>query len=272
MSYLPLRFEASDVFPKKNIAVRPGVHIMLSSGTIPDKMGRESGTTEPVFELNYNRKNNLYAEVNRKPVEIRPGYASLGFLGQAAGYAEYDRGDEIELYSIWVSPSAFDGFCEAVCGKSGAGFRSFQKGAYYCRDFKNDAREESIITKLDSCFSKDPDKLNKLLLECYILELLSMNIERLFREDCSGNQLIRLSKTDMGSLIYAREVRLNRLESPPTLLELSRMIHMNDCKLKRFPVKLSHEPTIGSYQRRHPGCPDAGKDSPRRSGEAQAGR
>ncbi|MDU5083001.1 MAG: AraC family transcriptional regulator [Bacillota bacterium] len=37
----------------------------------------------------------------------------------------------------------------------------------------------------------------------------------------------------MERLVYAREILLNRLESPPTLLELSRIIQMNDCKLKR---------------------------------------
>src|SRR5699024_6474896 len=75
------------------------------------------------------------------------------------------------------------------------------------------------------------DSLNKLLLESHILELMSINIERLACRDCSKN-LNQISKTDMDTLIYAREILLNRLESPPTLLELSRIIHMNDCKLK----------------------------------------
>jgi AraC-like DNA-binding protein len=38
---------------------------------------------------------------------------------------------------------------------------------------------------------------------------------------------------DVDCLTYAREVLLSKLDSPPSLLELSRMIHMNECKLKR---------------------------------------
>lgn len=32
MSYLPLKFESSNIFPKEIIAIRPDVHIMVSSG------------------------------------------------------------------------------------------------------------------------------------------------------------------------------------------------------------------------------------------------
>lgn len=232
MSYLPLKFESSNIFAKEIIAVRPDVHITISSGILPDKAERKCGTTSPVFELSYSRKNSISGEVNNIPVKLRPGYSSLGFLGQTTGHFEYDKGEKIQLYSIWVSSSAFDNFCEAVCGKKDVGFNSFQKGSYYCCDFKSDPREENIIKKLDLCFAEGSDSLNKLLLESYILELMSINIERLVCKDCSKN-LNQISKTDMESLAYAREILLNRLESPPTLLELSRLIHMNDCKLKR---------------------------------------
>ncbi len=233
MSYLPLKFESSNIFPKETIAIRPDVHIMVSSGIFSNNTKRQSGTTAPVFELSYTRKNFIYGEVNRVPVELRPGYSSLGFLGEASSQSEYSSGEEVQLYSIWVSPYTFDGFCEAVCGKSNIGFRSFQKDTYSCCGFKSDAREESIINKLDMCFIKEANQINRLLLESYVLELLSINIERLICMNSGREYESQLSRADMDSLTYAREILLNRLESPPTLFELSRIIHMNDCKLKR---------------------------------------
>ncbi|MFV0413744.1 MAG: helix-turn-helix domain-containing protein [Oscillospiraceae bacterium] len=209
------------------------MHITLSSGVFPNKTERVAGTTAPVFELSYNQQNSLYAEVNKTPVEFRPGHTSLGFLGQVTSHATYNSGEAIHLYSIWVSPPAFDRFCEAVCGKSSTGFHSFQKGNYYCCDFKYDAREEGLVKKLGACLAKPADNMNLLLLESHILELLSINIEKLLGEGCSENRLAGLSKADIKCLAYAREVLLARLASPPTLLELSRMIRMNDCKLKR---------------------------------------
>lgn len=230
MSYLPLQYGKSNIFPQKIITVRPDVHMMFSGGTLPQRMTRETNTTSPIFELSYSRKNTLYGEVNRTPMEIRAGYTSLGFLGKVTGHAEYKSGEEIELYSIWVSPRAFDGFCEAVSGKSGIGFGSFMQGAYGYHNFKSDAREENLKRKLEGCFTAGTGQLNRLLVESYLLELLSINIERLLCPDAAH---LNLSKADMEQMAVAREILLDRLTAPPSLFELSRILHMNDCKLKR---------------------------------------
>ena len=231
-TYLPLKFDKSDIFPRKIIDIRPDVHITVSDGTLPDKTERNAGTTAPVFELSYNRNTPLCGEVDGIPVNLQPGYASLGFLGHSAGHSEYNGGEEVLLYSIWVGPEAFGSFCKAVSGRDDVGLHSFLKSSYFCQSFKSDAREESIIHKLDVCFSQNTNTFNKLLLESYLLELLSINIEKLFCGDCH-NRPGGLTKTDMEQLEYAREVLLSRLDAPPSLLELSRIVHMNDCKLKR---------------------------------------
>lgn len=204
--------------------------MMFSAGTLSQSMVRETGTTSPIVELSYSRKNTLHGEVNRSPMEIRAGYTSLGFLGEVSGRAQYESGEEVELYSIWISPCAFDGFCEAVSGKSGIGFQTFCHGAYSRRDFKSDAREEAIKRKLETCFTAGRDHFNRLLVESYLLELLSINIERLI---CADTVHQNLSKTDMKQMTIAREILLSRLDTPPSLLELSRILHINDCKLKR---------------------------------------
>ena len=85
-------------------------------------------------------------------MELRPGYATLGFLGETSAYSEYHSGQEVHLYSIWVSPYSFDGFFVKLSAvKSSIGFRSFQKDSYSSYGFKCDAREESIMNKLDLC-------------------------------------------------------------------------------------------------------------------------
>lgn len=231
MSYLPLQYGESNIFPRKIIAVRPDVHIMFSAGTLPQSMTRATTATSPIFELSYTRKNTLYGEVGRVPMEVREGHTSLGFLGEVSGHSEYERGAEIELYSIWVSPQAFNGFCEAVSGKTGIGFGSFMQGAYSHHDFKSDAREENLKRKLEACFTVGTGSFNRLLVESYLLELLSINIERLIGTNEAGQ---KLSRADREHMAAAREILLDRLAAPPSLFELSRTLHMNDCKLKRL--------------------------------------
>lgn len=233
MSYLPLTFEASDIFPRKCITLRPGIHIMMSSGILENSLERKNAATASIFELSYNRRDALHGEVGHKSVELKPGYASLGFLNQACGHSEYDSGVKIHLYSIWVSPTVFNDFCRAAGGSSCADFHTFQQGAYYNCNFKTSPREESILYKMDDCFNHDTGEMNLLFLESQILELMSLNLERLFGKNDMEHAEVSLSRSDIDSLILAHEILLSRLQNPPSLLELSRLLQMNDCKLKR---------------------------------------
>ena len=247
MSYLPLTTDASTIFPTQTISVRPDVTIMVSSGTMLEKTQRNTGTTAPIFELSYSRKNSLVGEVNHTCVELQPGHAALGFIGEVAGQAEYDNGQNILLYSIWVSPRAFSRFYRDVTGKENVDFHSFQKNDYNFCAFKTDAQDERIMRRLDLCFANGQAP-NKLLLESYVLELLSINLGRLSCGHCCENCGSRLSRTDCENLAYAREILLDRLETPPSLLELSHMIHMNDCKLKQS-FKQYYGKTVYSFIR-----------------------
>jgi AraC-like DNA-binding protein len=245
-SQLPLRSDQSNIFAIKTIAVRPGVHIMVSSGIFQKSQERTTEAFAPIFELSYNRRDDIQGEVNKRLVELKPGYASLGFIHHASGHSEYKAGFDMKLYSIWVEPEAFNAFCRAVSGRSHAVFSLFQKGDYHTLPFKTDAQEEYVLSTIDRCL--EAGRLNILFLESQVLELLSLNLERLLGMECSGVRSVILSKTDRENLLLAREILLNRLESPPSLLELSHLIRMNDFKLKRS-FKLYFGKTVYEYIR-----------------------
>lgn len=234
MSDLPLKSKISEIFPRKRIELRPGVHLWISSGVLEHKLQRKASTTAPILELAYSRKKTLHSEMNRASVEIQPGYSHLGFLGQTTGYSEYNCGEEVEVYSIWVEPAVFDSFCHAVGGSEKTCFRSFlgTTSCYY--HFKHDAREEGILNALSQSLFSSEDRMNFLLLESRILELLSINIERLLCSDRTDGRTLHLTSADAERLHNAREILLHRLDCPPSLLELAHMIQMNDFKLKRL--------------------------------------
>lgn len=243
----PFRYEASDVFPCRILSIRPELYIIMSAGTFTDKTKINTATTSPMFELSYTRKGSVFGEVDNTLVELQPGHALVGFMGSVCSHAEYNRGENVHTYSIWASPRAFNGFCESVSGRSDTFFQDFQSKNYVCHHCRIDVREESILRKLDGCLSGERNTINRLLIESSVLELLSINLERLLCEGCRRDA-IGLSRTEVDSLKLAREILLNRLESPPSLLELSRLVHLNDCKLKRT-FKLLFGKTVYGYVR-----------------------
>ena len=169
MFELPLESEVSSVFPSKRVEVRPGVQLWISSGTMKQKLQRKASTTSSIFELAYSQEKSLYSELGRASVEIKPGYSNLGFLGQTTGYSEYNCGEEIKLYSIWVEPQTFNDFCQAVSGDTNLGFHSFQNISCPYYSFKHDAHEECLLNKLGKALESSNDKLNRLLLESQVL-------------------------------------------------------------------------------------------------------
>lgn len=247
MLHTPFCYKASDIFPRRVLSIRPELHIIMSAGTFTDKTKRDTATTSPMFELSYTRKGSIFGEVENTLVEVKPGHALVGFMDSVCAHAEYDRGEDIQLYSIWASRNVFNGFCEAVCGKSDTSFQDFLNQKYACHQCRMDTQEERILGKLDRCFFCEHDMINRLLVESCVLELLSINLERLLY-DGSKSDVRGLSRTDVDSLKYAREILLSRLESPPTLLELSQAVHLNDCKLKRT-FKLLFGKTVYEYVR-----------------------
>lgn len=248
MQQLPLRFEQSAIFAVKDVAVRPGVHIAVSSGVFQKNLEHTSEAFAPIFELSYSRGDDIQGEVNKRLVELKSGYALLGFINHASSYAEYKAGFAMKLYSIWVEPAVFNVLCNAVSGKPDVTFSLLQKGDYHTVPFKTDAQEEYLLSKIDRCMEDKADRLNSLFLESQILELLSLNLERLLEIESPSAASAVLSKTDIAYLHKAREILLHRLESPPSLLALSRLIHMNDCKLKRA-FKLYFGKTVYEYIR-----------------------
>lgn len=249
MSDLSLKFKSSSGFPlRKQIEVRPGVQLFFSSGIIDRKLQWVTATTSPIFELAYSQKNSLYSELGNVPVEIKPGYSNLGFLGETRSRSEYQCGEEIRTYSIWVEPHIFDDFCEAVCGEKGQKFSAFQNFACPYYSFRHDTREEILLSKLDNEMEMSTGQLNRLLLESQVLELLSINIERLLCPDWKEDRPLPLSAADMECLHNAREILIRRLDCPPSLQELSYLIRMNDYKMKRL-FKQYYGKTIYQYLR-----------------------
>ncbi len=231
MGSLPLKYEQADVLAAKKLILRPEVQLFFSIGKFQDDKRHCTEITAPLFELSYNRKSRIQSEINRQPFEFKTDYSLLGFMNRVNSHTEFAQGEEIQFFSIWVRPNTFNSFLQAVSGQTKFDFGSFLSGSYRLQQFKTDAREEQLLYKLEQQLTVSSDQLNLLLVESQVLELLSLNLERLLGIDAAHKN--HLSSSDKESLLAAREILLSRLESPPSLLELSRLIHMNDCKLKR---------------------------------------
>ena len=85
-------------------------------------------------------------------------------------------------------------------------------------------------------------KIRELLLSSKALELLNLSISRMGLKD----ELLILSVSEIDKMVKAKHLLEQRMENPPSLLELARLLGTNDCTLKKS-FKQYHGCTIYEY-------------------------
>lgn len=92
------------------------------------------------------------------------------------------------------------------------------------------AEISSVLQQILACPYQGLTK--RLFLESKVLELTAFLASGL-QPDCSSLLTPGLSADTLDCLYQARQILLERLAQPPTLLELARQVGLNDCSLKR---------------------------------------
>lgn len=107
-------------------------------------------------------------------------------------------------------------------------FNRLLKGqAFRCYNFEYDARSLVLVKQLIADFENAIRSL--LMMEASALELLNIHMNQLFFLTPSPN---RFSKGDIQKLHRAKQVLESCMTDPPSLLALSKMVGLNDFKLK----------------------------------------
>ncbi len=75
--------------------------------------------------------------------------------------------------------------------------------------------------------------IKRIYLESKVFELMSLLVEADLIERGGKKDIPKLKNDDIQRIHYAKEILSQRLQNPPSLLELARLTGLNDCTLKR---------------------------------------
>lgn len=168
--------------------------------------------------------------MDREAIEFLAGTPYLQFLTDVNCSTEYKPGEYFSHLQICLPPKTFDRYWLMAGGSSRLTFQSFSHSqGFDIRCMELSLPEKLLLSALLRELEAFTQTQNRLLLECHCLELLSVNLCRLNgREHCQNAHSYKRETMER-----AREVLLTRLENPPTLTELSRIVGTNECTLKR---------------------------------------
>ena len=137
------------------------------------------------------------------------------------------------LCGVSINEDLFDSLFECV----GRGQPFFYQG-YYSISISE------YIQEIES--SKHKGLVNKTFLDSRMMLLLSMNLEQYQSDLTSSSKQVLLRKYDLKKIIEARKILIANYQNPPTIIELSRKVGINQQKLKKG-FKLVFDTTINKY-------------------------
>ncbi len=230
-----------------NRTERMKLHSQMGEGSIHRLVPRaDLGMAIAEFKLHNNQTVDLHTEtamvelscclqgtrevhVSGVQYQVTPGSYALQFANPARSSMHFGSDQAFHVLSIGIPISTFHHFMEDVGGARSVDFHRIIGGQSY-RMFQETMDPVAVVLLKKMLDSARGQGTRNLEIECGILELMS----RAFRTFLLNDKPVstKLSKTDRAKIEQAKEIVLARMAAPPSLIELSRLIGLNDYKLK----------------------------------------
>lgn len=206
---------------------RHDMDIVISEMTFNREFAMPINTSTPMVELNYCLQGSREVHVNGKSYAFTPGMCSLQLIQETGVHFEFDGNQPYVMLGIGIPVATFHHFVADASGSRSVDFSKLL-GQRKFRIFQEtvDPATSIILNRLMQSVHKG--EIRNLEMECSVLELLSSA----FQSFLVDRKPHRLSDSDMQKIRQARDMILERMTDPPSLIEISRMIGLNDYKLK----------------------------------------
>lgn len=206
---------------------RPDLEIVCSNLTCHGDFVMPVVTRSPMVELLFCLQGTRVVHIERKPYEMVSGMCALQLIDEVGSRFEFAGNEPYQMLGIGISVSTFHRYIEDFSGERHLDFSNLLGRQPY-RLFQEsiDPAASVIVGRLTHSMQKSGVK--NLEMECHVLELLLSAFQSFF----SDPKRTSLSGIEMQKIKQARDIVLERMANPPSLVELSRMVGLNDNKLK----------------------------------------
>ncbi|MED1802716.1 helix-turn-helix transcriptional regulator [Brevibacillus porteri] len=216
----------------RRVIPRPGLELVESSYSLQENRVMDLQSQAAMVELSFCLEGSGEFVVSGSQHEFLPGSCSLQLMNDFHAHFMYRAdvphrsvgiGISVEQFNEWVAESD-EGAAYSFQGLLGnQAYRLFRMPLQ-----PNMAR---MLQQLND-FSSSHLKLRRLHTEGKILEIVSTALDTFLFEREENRPRSQLSRSDREKIHNARDILLENMESPPSLIELARMAQLNEYKLK----------------------------------------
>ncbi|MBP1988581.1 helix-turn-helix domain-containing protein [Paenibacillus eucommiae] len=217
----------------RRMATASGMEIVESDFCMRKDSRIQMQSSAAMAELSFCMQGSGEVEVaEHKKHELLQDSCSLQLIRDFSASFGYEGGKDFRSVAIGIPVALFDYYVGGFEKKDNLSFAALLRSKSF-RMFRKPV--DSVTTRLLHELINCPytHGMRELFVESRALELIYRYLEIFLLElDGSRRQSSQLSRTEQGKIGEAKQLLLHRMESPPSLLELARLVGLNDYKLK----------------------------------------
>ena len=221
----------------RRVQLRPGIELIIENLKLRDNLILEAEYNEAniAFGISFCLTGNARGKVYGMEEEfnIAPGQGSLGFALKRQGSMEYQLGQRVRVISLVMEPMIFNTFIDAQVMYIPTQLEQIINGKYnsfYLQNFHMNSAMRMVAQQIINCPYQGLTR--RLYLESKGIEILAYYTELLSQQPVSYQKEISLKPDEINRIYYAKEILFKNFQNPPSLIDLAKLVGLNDYKLK----------------------------------------
>ncbi|CQR57656.1 helix-turn-helix transcriptional regulator [Paenibacillus riograndensis] len=226
--------------------LRPGMEVIMADFQITDDHIMHLHGNLPMVDLTFWIQGNIEISHSGIQEQISAGLGHLTFGQEEQIELKYTAHEAFAICEVRLATALFDAFMDEL-GLARYTYSAILDGRLNCMFSQSILpKVQTILQDMRSHPFAGP--LRKMFLEGKTLELLALCFQHTLLEDEAPSQRRtgRLRKDDIERVREAGRILQQRMEQPPSLLELSRLAGISDSKLK-FGFRELYGTTVFGY-------------------------
>lgn len=208
----------------ENIKIQEDFHLLKTQYLFNQATQIEAKQNDKKFVITICQKGNTsYINNDNQRINFKEGFTSISLFNQTEGFREFED-KEVKQVRLILSES----FIERNLKES--------LSVKYFHENKNLNLISFSPTSLASQFLLDDilncslkGELGTLYIQAKALELLTLELSKLEENSME----IVLDSYDKDAIYKAKEILIDNLKNPPSIVELAKKVHLNEFKLKK---------------------------------------
>ncbi len=171
------------------------------------------------------------SEISNFKINPLANHTIVNFITKDKGQIFYKKNSEIKNIMIYIKlPFLYEFFKENKKIKSFLAKIEKEKFSQSIKVKKTDTKTKVCALQIYKSLCKSAHDI--LFIQSKALEILSYEFVDLFEENSFNEKSIKFSSYDIQALYQAKEIISSNLKDSPSILELSKMVKLNQFKLK----------------------------------------